>query len=101
MEEKNHMIELVTQERDELARENQVRLRKQCHLTLCFRCLFIQHLFICQNLSGDLEELRRALANIQSAPPAESLYMRPDDITAAGNLETPGQADHVYDSIGK
>lgn len=74
IEEKERLIQLVTQDKDELVREN-------------------------QNLTSEIEELRRACERLQAAPTAESSYMQPDAIPTAGNPRTPEPDEHFYHTI--
>ncbi|XP_035525134.1 calcium-binding and coiled-coil domain-containing protein 2 [Morone saxatilis] len=83
-EDKDHLIMLVKKEKEELMREH-------------------------QNLTNDIEALRRAYADIQAAPPAESSYMQPDVTSPAGTTpaaqdwqqpESTEQAENLYETIG-
>nr|CBN81715.1 Tax1-binding protein 1 homolog B [Dicentrarchus labrax] len=84
IEDKDHLITLVQKEREDLVRDN-------------------------QSLTNDIEALRRAYADIQASPPAESSYMQPDVTSPAGTapagqdwqqLESPEQTENLYETIG-
>lgn len=85
MEEKEHMMLLLTKEKDELAREN-------------------------QNLMSDIEGLRRICAELQAAPPADTPHMQPETTSLATTTstthewqqqETPEQSGDLYENIGR
>ncbi|XP_076616230.1 calcium-binding and coiled-coil domain-containing protein 2 [Chaetodon auriga] len=75
IEDKEHLIMLLTNEKEELAKEN-------------------------KNLFSDIEGLRRVCADLQAAAPC----MQPDTAHTAGAAssthETPEQAENLYETIG-
>ncbi|XP_054454380.1 calcium-binding and coiled-coil domain-containing protein 2 isoform X2 [Anoplopoma fimbria] len=83
IEEKERMITLVKQEKEELARENQM-------------------------LTSDIERLRKAFADFQASPPADSTYMQPDNNSPGANTsanndwqqqQQPPGDDNLYETI--
>ncbi|KAE8283909.1 Tax1-binding protein 1-like protein [Larimichthys crocea] len=85
-DDKEQMMTLLNQEKDELMRENQA-------------------------LKHEMEELRRAYTDLHAAPPADTSYMQPETASPpAGTApsthewpqpETPDQASHLYETIGQ
>ncbi|PWA21406.1 hypothetical protein CCH79_00003345 [Gambusia affinis] len=83
IQEKEHEIRLVKQERDELSREVQV-------------------------LKGDVERLRSHYANLTSPVAEEMPYLQPDPIVAGSDIpavhdqqDILGQQEHIYNTIGE
>ncbi|XP_043958558.1 calcium-binding and coiled-coil domain-containing protein 2 [Gambusia affinis] len=81
IQEKEHEIRLVKQERDELSREVQV-------------------------LKGDVERLRSHYANLTSPVAEEMPYLQPDPIVAGSDIpavhdqqDILGQQEHIYNTI--
>ncbi|XP_044035998.1 calcium-binding and coiled-coil domain-containing protein 2 isoform X2 [Siniperca chuatsi] len=84
IDDKEHMIKLVNQEKEELAREN-------------------------QNLISDIEGLRRALAGFHAASPADSPHTQPGTTSPAGTTsttfewqpqDTAEEVQNLYETIG-
>lgn len=84
IEEKEHLIVLLRQEQEELAKEN-------------------------HNLMSDIEGLRKVYAELQAVPPTESPHMQPDNTSPADTTsaphdwqqqETPEHSENLYENIG-
>lgn len=110
-DDKEQMMMLLNQEKDELMRENQVGRHKLSvqRVALGFFC---SHVCLCrQALKHEMEELRRAYTDLHAAPPADTSYMQPETASPpAGTApsthewpqpETPDQAEHLYETIGE
>ncbi|XP_068610417.1 calcium-binding and coiled-coil domain-containing protein 2 [Brachionichthys hirsutus] len=77
MKEKERVIALMSQEKEELAREN-------------------------QTLTSEVENLHDVIADLHAAPPADSSHVKPDTAspTQRQEPETPRHADNRCDSTG-
>lgn len=96
IEEQEQMIVLMTHEKEELARENQVRSH-EARLDSKAHGLFAQPCFFSQTLISDIEGLRRVYADLRAASPAGS----PPAGTAPSTHETPEQAKNLYETTGE
>lgn len=108
IEEKEHMMRLLMQEKDELAGENQVRTHKCAHClkSTQYTCSpsTVWHF---QSLKNDIEGLRRAYSDLRAAHNAHDARREQlDETLNSGNTTTnhseqiPDQPDHLYENIG-
>lgn len=114
IEDNERMMKFLNDEKEELTRENQVRL-DPVRIIKGSLCVIDARLITCfsflQNLQNNIEELRRAYDELHAAPPADTTYphAQPGTNSPAGNtsfnleqMETAGQAgENLYENIGE